>query len=113
MLKEQELPDRWSAKGKSEIVPRFLRSEDLGELSNPFEVSAFDGLFPSPSLNRPQYVVVWLRAKRWLLGTFQRGVSNDHLFHRLLEQAVQTDHTPIHALFLGAARGKRAGVGRA
>ncbi len=67
--------------------------------------------------------------KRWLLGTFQGAVSNDHLnyyldeytfrfnrrtsmsrgllFYRLLEQAVQTDHTPTHALFQGTGRGQR------
>jgi transposase-like protein len=67
--------------------------------------------------------------KRWLLGTFQGSVSNAHLnyyldeftfrfnrrgstsrgllFYRVLEQAVQTDHTPTHALFLGTGRGGR------
>jgi transposase-like protein len=66
--------------------------------------------------------------KRWLLGTYQGGVSNDHLdyyldeftfrfnrrrsrsrgllFYRLLEQAVQTDHTPTRALFMGTGRGR-------
>jgi hypothetical protein len=70
--------------------------------------------------------------KRWLLGTFQGAVSTDHLnyyldeytfrfnrrsstsrgllFYRLLEQAVQPDHTPTHALFLGAGRGRRGGM---
>jgi transposase-like protein len=65
--------------------------------------------------------------KRWLLGTYQGAVSNEHLdyyldeftfrfnrrrsrsrgllFYRLLEQAVQTDHTPTRALFLGTGRG--------
>jgi transposase-like protein len=65
--------------------------------------------------------------KRWLLGTYQGAVSNEHLnyyldeftfrfnrrrsrsrgllFYRLLEQAVQTDPTPAHSLFL--ARGRR------
>ncbi len=65
--------------------------------------------------------------KRWLLGTFQGAVSNDHLnyyldeytfrfnrrsstsrgllFYRPLEQAAQTDDTPTHALFLGTGRG--------
>lgn len=65
--------------------------------------------------------------KRWLLGTYQGAVSHEHLdyyldeftfrfnrrrsrsrgllFYRLLEQAVQTGHTPTHALFLGTGRG--------
>ena len=30
---ERELPERWSARRKSEIVLRLLRGEDLGELS--------------------------------------------------------------------------------
>lgn len=38
MLKEQELPERWSAKRKSEIVLRLLRGEDLGELSREIQV---------------------------------------------------------------------------
>ena len=67
--------------------------------------------------------------KRWLLGTYQGGVSKQHLnyyldeftfrfnrrksrsrgllFYRLLEQAVQTDHTPTHALAMGTGRGPR------
>jgi len=67
--------------------------------------------------------------KRWLLGTFQGAVSNDHLnycldeytfrfnrrssmsrgllFDRLLEQAVQTDHTPTYERFLGTGRAAR------
>lgn len=70
--------------------------------------------------------------KRWLLGTYQGGISNDHLpyyldeytfrfnrrasgsrgllFYRLLEQAVQTDHTPTHELFLNTDRGARRRV---
>lgn len=70
--------------------------------------------------------------KRWLLGTYQGGISNDHLpyyldeytfrfnrrasgsrgllFYRLLEQAVQTDHTPTHELFLNTGRGARRRV---
>ena len=40
MLKEQEmdLPERWSAKRKSEVVLRLLRGEDLGELSREIQV---------------------------------------------------------------------------
>tara|TARA_Y100000310_G_C20537208_1_gene741425 strand:+ start:111 stop:1079 length:969 start_codon:yes stop_codon:yes gene_type:complete len=65
--------------------------------------------------------------KRWLLGTYQGGVSREHLnyyldeytfrfnrrgsrsrgllFYRLLEQAVQTKHTPTHALYMATGRG--------
>jgi transposase-like protein len=72
--------------------------------------------------------------KRWLLGTFQGAVSNDHLnyylaeytfrfnrrkstsrgllFYRLLEQAVQTDHTPTHTLFKATGRGQPLSVPR-
>ncbi len=67
--------------------------------------------------------------KRWLLGTYQGAVSNEHLnyyldeytfrfnrrrsrsrgllFYRLLEQAVQTEPTPAHALFLASRRRRR------
>lgn len=67
--------------------------------------------------------------KRWLLGTYQGAVSHKHLnyyldeftfrfnrrhsrsrgllFYRLLEQAVQTDPSPAHALFLGRGRRRR------
>ena len=38
MLKEKELPERWSARRKSEIVLRLLRGEDLGELSREIQV---------------------------------------------------------------------------
>ena len=40
MLEEREmdLPERWSAKRKSEIVVRLLRGEDLGELSREIQV---------------------------------------------------------------------------
>jgi hypothetical protein len=40
MLKEREmdLPERWSAKRKSEVVLRLLRGEDLGELSREIQV---------------------------------------------------------------------------
>jgi transposase-like protein len=70
--------------------------------------------------------------KRWLLGTLQGGVSNAHLdyyldeyafrfnrrasrfrgllFHRLLWQSVQVEHTPTKALYKGTGRGKRTGV---
>lgn len=70
--------------------------------------------------------------KRWLLGTFQGAVSNDHLnyyldeftfrfnhrksssrgllFYRLLEQAARTHHTPTHALYLGTGRGTKTGA---
>jgi hypothetical protein len=69
--------------------------------------------------------------KRWSLGTCEGSVSNDHLnyylddytfrfnrrsstsrgmlFYRLLEQAVQADHTPTHALFLAAGGGNQTG----
>lgn len=65
--------------------------------------------------------------KRWLLGTYQGGVSNEQLsfyldeftfrfnrrtsrsrgllFYRLLEQSVQTGHTPTDALSMGTGRG--------
>ena len=65
--------------------------------------------------------------KRWLLGTYQGAVSREHLnyyldeytfrfnrrgsrsrgllFYRLLEQAVQTKHTPTHALYMATGRG--------
>jgi transposase-like protein len=67
--------------------------------------------------------------KRWLLGTYQGGVSREHLnyyldeftfrfnrrtsrsrgllFYRLLEQAVQTTHTSTAALAMGTKRGPR------
>jgi transposase-like protein len=67
--------------------------------------------------------------KRWLLGTYQGAVSNDHLdyyldeftfrfnrrrsrsrgllFYRLIEHSVRTAPTPTHALFLGTGRGRR------
>ena len=32
------------------------------------------------------------------------------MFYRLLEQTVQTVHTPTHALFFGAGRGERTGM---
>jgi transposase-like protein len=69
------------------------------------------------------------QVKRWLLGTYQGAVSNEHLdyyldeftfrfnrrssrsrgllFHRLLEHSVQTGHTPMQAFFLGTGRGLR------
>ncbi len=53
MLKEQDLPERWSAKRKSEIVVRLLRGEDLGELSREIQVlpgSWFSSLPPGPRL---------------------------------------------------------------
>ncbi len=37
---EAELPERWSAKRKSEIVLRLFRGEDLGEVSREIEVPA-------------------------------------------------------------------------
>lgn len=65
--------------------------------------------------------------KRWLLGTYQGGVSGAHLeyyldefafrfnrrgsksrgllFYRLLEQAVQTGHIPTHMLYKATGRG--------
>lgn len=51
MLKERDLPERWSAKRKSEIVVRLLRGEDLGELSREIQVlpgSWFSSLPPGP-----------------------------------------------------------------
>ncbi|MDQ3520761.1 MAG: hypothetical protein M3434_00180 [Gemmatimonadota bacterium] len=36
---EMDLPERWSAKRKSEVVLRLLRGEDLGELSREIQVS--------------------------------------------------------------------------
>ncbi len=67
--------------------------------------------------------------KRWLIGTFQGAVSREHLdyyldeytfrfnrhtsgsrgllFHRLIEQAVRTTHTPTKDLFLGTGRGRQ------
>jgi transposase-like protein len=66
--------------------------------------------------------------KRWIMGTYQGSVSNEHLnyyldeftfrfnrrrsrsrgllFYRLLEQAVQTGHTSTRALFLGIGKGR-------
>jgi transposase-like protein len=38
MVEMHELPERWSAKKKSEIVLRLLRGEDLGELSREIQV---------------------------------------------------------------------------
>lgn len=37
-MTERELPERWSARRKSEIVVRLLRGEDLGELSREIQV---------------------------------------------------------------------------
>ena len=73
--------------------------------------------------------------KRWLLGTYQGAVSREHLnyyldeytfrfnrrssrsrgllFHRLLEQAVQTEPSPTHAFFLGTGRGPDSAEARA
>lgn len=67
--------------------------------------------------------------KRWLLGTYQGAVSREHLnyyldeftfrfnrrssrskgllFHRLLQQAAHTQHTPTDVLFLATGRGPR------
>ena len=36
----QELPERWSAKRKAEVVLRLLQGEDLGELSRQIQVPA-------------------------------------------------------------------------
>jgi transposase-like protein len=66
--------------------------------------------------------------KRWLLGTYQGAVSNQHLnyyldefvfrfnrrssrsrgllFYRLLEQAVQVSPVPMSSLYLGVGRGR-------
>jgi hypothetical protein len=35
---EMDLPERWSAKRKSEVVLRLLRGEDLGEMSREIQV---------------------------------------------------------------------------
>jgi len=40
-LQEQELPERWSAKRKMEIVLRLLRDEDLGQLRGAAVIAAF------------------------------------------------------------------------
>jgi len=67
--------------------------------------------------------------KRWILGTLQGGIAREHLpyyldeftfrfnrrssrargllFYRLLEQAVQSGHTPTRALHKGTGRGPR------
>lgn len=37
---KQDLPERWSAKRKAEVVMRLLRGEDLGEVSREIQVSA-------------------------------------------------------------------------
>jgi transposase-like protein len=37
-MENRELPERWSAQRKSEIVVRLLRGEDLGELSREIQV---------------------------------------------------------------------------
>ena len=85
---------------------------------------------PDPAhVHMPGVHRIALLQKQWLLGTFQGAASNDHLnyyldeytfrfnrrssmscgllFYRLLEQAVQTGHTPTHALFQGTGRGQR------
>jgi transposase-like protein len=46
---ERELPERWSAKRKAEIVLRLLRGEDLGEISREIQVA-------------PQVIEEWRRA---------------------------------------------------
>ena len=46
---ERELPERWSAKRKAEIVLRLLRGEDLGEISREIQVA-------------PQVIEDWRRA---------------------------------------------------
>jgi hypothetical protein len=38
-VEEQELPERWSARRKMEIVLRLLRGEDLGQLSRESRVA--------------------------------------------------------------------------
>lgn len=72
--------------------------------------------------------------KRWLLGTYQGGISKAHLsyyldeytfrfnrrtsrargllFYRLLEQAAQAEYTPTAAFYLGTGRGQRRRAGR-
>jgi transposase-like protein len=37
-MEDRELPERWSAQRKSEMVLRLLRGEDLGELSREIQV---------------------------------------------------------------------------
>jgi len=37
-MEDRELPERWRAQRKSEIVVRLLRGEDLGELSREIQV---------------------------------------------------------------------------
>jgi transposase len=46
---EQELPERWSARRKMEIVLRLLRGEDLGQLSREIQVA-------------PQVIEAWRQA---------------------------------------------------
>lgn len=46
---ERELPERWSAKRKAEIVLRLMRGEDLGEISREIQVA-------------PQTIEEWRRA---------------------------------------------------
>src|SRR5690625_234401 len=48
---ERELPERWSAKRKAEIVLRLLRGEDLGEISREIQVA-------------PQVIEEWRRSRR-------------------------------------------------
>ena len=72
--------------------------------------------------------------KRWLAGTYQGGVSREHLnyyldeytfrfnrrgsrsrgllFYRLLEQAVHTEHSSTRALFLGTGRGPKSAAAK-
>ncbi|MBA3969009.1 MAG: hypothetical protein H0X52_02795 [Gemmatimonadetes bacterium] len=40
MEQSRDLPERWSAKRKAEVVMRLLRGEDLGELSREIQVPA-------------------------------------------------------------------------
>ena len=73
--------------------------------------------------------------KRWLAGTYQGAVSREHLdyyldeyafrfnrrgsrsrgllFYRLLQQAVQTEHSSTHAFFLGTGRGPDSAAAKA
>jgi transposase-like protein len=83
----------------------------------------------APHVLLPGVHLVASHLKRWLLGTYQGGVSKEHLdyyldeftfrfnrrtsrsrgllFYRLIEQAVQTSHTPTSALSKDTRRGPR------
>lgn len=41
---ERELPERWSAQRKTEVVLRIIKGEDLGVLSSEIQVPAHEGM---------------------------------------------------------------------